>query len=433
VRALQDAGLASRNGEKIARSLAIDVGARIAGGPKDQAAINWALGAMKEAGLSNVHAEPVKVPHWERGAASAEVLGQKLKVLALGGSIGTPPAGLEAGVIELADMDALEKADAAALKSKIVFVNQPMQRARDGSGYGAAVRARFQGPRVAAEKGAVALVIRSIGTDTDVPHTGATKRGVKIASLALSGESADKLHTLLEANKRVRMKLAVQATWHDDADSANVIGEIPGAQEPDRIVLLGAHLDSWDVGQGAIDDGAGCGIVLEAARLVAALRRPARRTIRIALFAAEEIGVTGGEGYAKAHAAEAARHVMTMEADMGTARAYAARYLGSPDARPDFERITGLLKPLGIEPEARDAFGGADMSSLRALGVPAFELAQDFSAYFDVHHTENDTTARLDADGIAQSAAGYASVAWAAAEMNGDFGRVPEDKRQSKW
>jgi hypothetical protein len=429
VRALQEAALASKNGEKIARSLATDVGARIAGGPKDAAARAWALAKMKELGLSNVRAEPVKVPHWERGAASAEVAGQKLAVLALGGSIGTPPQGVEADVVEIADMEALEKSDAATLKGKIAFVNQPMRRARDGSGYGAAVRARFQGPRAALERGALAVVIRSIGTDSEVPHTGATKRDVKIPSAALSGESADKLHALLESKKRVRMKLTLQATWHEEADSANVVGEVPGAEEPDRVVLLGAHLDSWDVGQGAVDDGAGCAIVLEAARLVAALGRTPRRTIRVVLFAAEEIGVSGGDGYAKAHAAEAPRIVVTMEADMGTARAYAARFLGPADARAEFERVGALLKPLGIELEPRDAFGGADMTALRALGVPAFELAQDFSTYFDVHHTENDTVDRLDGDGIAQTAAAYASVAWAAAHMTSDFGRVPEDKR----
>src|SRR5262249_52021614 len=191
--------------------------------------------------------------------------------------------------------------------------------------------------------------------------------------------------------------------------------------------------DSWDVGQGAIDDGAGCAIVLEAARLEAALGRPPRRTIRVTLFAAEEMGLSGGQAYAKEHAAEAPRHVVAMEADSGTARVYATRFLGASDARGEFERISGLLKPLGVEVDARDAFGGADMSALRALGVPSFDLSQDFSAYFDVHHSENDTVDRLDPEGLAQSAAGYASVAWAVAQMERDFGRVPEDKRQAKW
>src|SRR5262249_36013462 len=148
-------------------------------------------------------------------------------------------------------------------------------------GYGASVRARFQGPAVAGEKGAVAAVIRSIGTDSEVPHTGTTKRGVNVPSAALSRESAGALHALLASKKRARMKLVVDATWHDDADSANVLGEIPGAAEAEKIVLLGAHLDSWDVGQGAVDDGAGCAIVLEAARLVGALGRAPRRTIRV--------------------------------------------------------------------------------------------------------------------------------------------------------
>jgi hypothetical protein len=436
VQSLQQAALASKNGERLARSLATEVGARLAGGPKDRVAVEWALRAMKEAGLANVRAEPVKVPHWERGAASAEIVGpgaQKLRVLALGGSIATPPAGVVAEVVEVADVDTLEKADPATLKGKIVFVNQPTRRARDGSGYGASVRARFQGARLAREKGALAAVIRSIGTDSEAAHTGSTSRQARLPAAALSGESADRLHALLARSRRARMKLLLEAAWKEDADSSNVLGEIAGAEEADRVVLLGAHLDSWDVGQGAIDDGAGCAIVLEAARLVAALGRAPRRTIRLALFAAEEIGLSGGAAYAKAHGEEAARHVVSLEADMGTARVYAARFLGPSEARPEFERIAGLLAPLAIEIEPRDAYGGADTGALRALGVPSFELAQDFSTYFDVHHTENDTVEHLDADGIAQSAAAYASVAWAAAEMKGDLGRIPDEKRDSKW
>jgi len=434
VQRLQQVALASKNGERLARSLATDVGARIAGGPKDRAAIEWALRAMKEAGLSRVRTEPVKVPRWERGAAAAEIVGgQRLRVLALGGSIATPARGLEGEVTEFADTEALEKADPATLKGRIVFINQTTRRERDGSGYGDAVGARFQGPRLAGEKGAIAAIIRSIGTDAEAPHTGATSRKATVPSAALSGESADALHAVITGKKRTRVRLSLQAEWHEDADSANVLGEIQGSEEPDQIVLLGAHLDSWDVGQGAVDDGAGCAIVLEAARLIGAVGHPPRRTIRVVLFAAEEIGLSGGDAYAKTHAAEAPLHVVTMEADMGTARAYAARFLGSTEARPHFERIAAMLRPLGIATEARDAFGGADMGELRSLGVPAFEIAQDFTSYFDVHHSENDTVAKIDADGIAQTAAAYASAAWAIAQMNDGFGRIPEVKRGSKW
>jgi Zn-dependent M28 family amino/carboxypeptidase len=192
---------------------------------------------------------------------------------------------------------------------------------------------------------------------------------------------------------------------------------------------MGAHLDSWDVGQGAIDDGAGCAIVLEAAHLLREIGQAPRRTVRVVLFAGEELGVSGGKAYAIAHETEAALHIVAMEADMGTAKSYAARFFGPPDRRAAFERIARLVTPLGVEIDSKDAFGGADMAALRRLGVPSFELAQDFSTYFDVHHTVNDTVERLETAGLAQSAAAYATVAWAVSEMEGDFGRVPEGRR----
>ncbi len=427
VRALQASALASTKAEETVRSLTSEVGARIAGGPKDAIAVAWAKRAMEGRGLTRVHAEPVKVLHWERGEESVELVGKgarKLRALGLGGTLGTGGKPIEAEVVEVASVAALNLLPDAAVRGRIVFYDAPMRRSRDGSGYGDAVGVRYEGPRRAGEKGALAAVIRSVGTDVEMPHTGATLRTAKVPVAALSGESADALHAALVAGKHARLRLSLGARWLPDAESENVIGDVVGSEHPDEIVILGAHLDSWDVGQGAIDDGAGCAIVLEAARLVAALGRAPKRTVRVVLFASEEMGVFGGEAYAAAHAAELGKHVVVMEADSGTAKVYEARYRAGPSAAPVFAELGRLLAPLGVATTDARARGGADVRAMIDKGVPVVDLDQDFSRYFDVHHTDNDTFERIEPDGLRQSAAAYATAAWTLADSNVDLGRV---------
>jgi carboxypeptidase Q len=432
---IRAAGLASRHATEIVRSLTDEVGPRLSGSPGDAAAVAWAERTLAAHGFTNVHREAVKVPHWERGDESAAIVAptrQKLAVTAIGGSVGTPAGGLEAEVVEFPSVDALAAATPATLSGKIAFVNVPTSRERDGSGYGRAGRARWESNALAKKRGAVAVVIRSIGTDHDrFPHTGSAFRDEEpnaIPTAALSNPDADLLHRTVESKGHVRLKLSLGCKWLPEADSANVVADLRGTDKADEIVLLGAHLDSWDLGTGALDDGAGVAIVTEAARLVGAYAKP-RRTIRVVLFAAEETGLAGGRGYAKAHEAEAAKHIAAIEADSGTGKVWAARFLGAPQARPLFTDAAKAVLPLGVPTVDSDAHGGSDLGPLKALGVPIVDLPQDMTTYFDIHHTANDTFDKIDPAALAQASATFATMAYSLAMMPSDLGRVPEAKR----
>jgi hypothetical protein len=435
-RDLRERVLASSQALETVRSLTDETGPRLSGSPGFTKGVAWALRTMGEAGFSRVHAEPCAVPHWERGEESGAMIDpspQPLSLTAIGGSVATAPEGLEAEVIEATSLDALDKLDPKAVAGKIVFVYVKMERKRDGAGYGVAVRARGQGAVRAARLGAAGLLIRSVGTDDNrAPHTGALRYDdtvAKIPAAALANPDADVLHRLLGEGKRVRVRMKLGARTLPDADGANVVGDVEGSGAPNEIVLLGAHLDSWDLGRGALDDGAGCAIVIEAARQIGKLARHPRRTIRVVLFANEENGLRGARAYQKAHAAELGAHVLAMEADLGAGRVYEARFLGPPSAVPTFRAVAAGLGPLGAVVSGEDAHGGADISPLIAAGVPALDLRQDASTYFDFHHTANDTLERVHKEDIDQAAAAFAAAAFAAADAPGDFGRVPEGKR----
>jgi hypothetical protein len=434
---LQKRALTSSHAFDFVRSLTDEVGPRMSGSPGDKAAVAWGLRTMTSAGLANVHAEKVMVPRWVRGDERAEIVApfaRALAVAALGGSVGTPAHGVEAEIVEVDSLASLRKLAKDSLKGKIAFVDAPMRRARDGGGYGECVGARFAGPRVAAELGAVAYLLRSCGSDHDrLPHTGSKgKDDHEIPAAAISVPDAELLHRVLEHDKSARVRIALGAHTLPDVESANVVGEVPGTAKPDEIVLLGAHLDSWDLGTGAIDDGAGVGIALETGRLLAALADKPRRTVRIVLFANEEHGGAGAIGYRKAHEAEAPRHVAALEADFGGDRVYAARFLGAPEGRDRFLAVARLLAPLGVETPDEEGGSGADIAPLREIGIPSIELRQDGTHYFDWHHTANDTLDKIDPAQIAQAAAAFATFVLATANMDGDFGRVPEPKRKGR-
>ncbi len=440
VRELLASGLASRHASEIVQSLTDDVGPRLAGSPGDQAAVAWALARLRAEGLSNVHAEEVIVPHWERGVETGEIVSptrQKLRLTAIGGSIGTLPAGVEADVIEVQTLEALDTLDAIAVAGKIVFYNTPTERTRDGSGYGRAVAVRALGAKRASAKGAVGVVIRSIGTDQErLPHTGAQrgfeKGETSIPAAALSMPDADLLHRTLAAKKAARLRMTLGCRHLPDAVSANVIGEVPGTTRAEELVVLGAHLDSWDLGTGALDDGAGVGIVIEAARLILATGPRPARTLRVVLFANEENGLAGAKQYAKAHAHELDRHVVALEADSGTDRVTSVTYGGAPSQHAEFVAMAANLSPLGIAADSAEADGGADLSPIRALGVPVVSLSQDSSGYFDIHHTANDTFDKIHPDNLAQAATAFAVAAHVVLTMNENFGRVPEEKRERR-
>jgi carboxypeptidase Q len=430
--ALRDRALSGTAAFEHVESLATQVGPRFAGSPGDAAAVRWALDRMGKLGFSNVRSQDVLVPRWVRGNAEVVLLSttpQFLAATSIGGSVGTREEGLEAVVVQVDSFDALQNLDANTVANKIIFIDQRTERTRDGGGYGHAVRARVQGPSIAGKLGASALVIRSIGTSDDrVPHTGALVYSIdapRIPAFALAGPDADILSRHLKANKTVRLRLKSTARELPPVWSANVVGEIPGRERASEIVLLGAHLDSWDLGQGALDDGAGVAIVMEAARLIGKLERKPARTIRVVLFANEEFGLSGAREYAAQIGEEAGRHVIAMEADTGQGPVWRIESQVAGDALPAIAAMHEVLKPLSIELGANDAGGGADIRPLRALGVPILDLSLDATLYFDVHHTANDTLLKIDPKVLDQSVGAYAAAAYLAATKQGDFGRLP--------
>jgi carboxypeptidase Q len=384
-----------------------------------------------------VHTEKVTVPHWVRGAEAGEITApyrQTVALAAIGGSVATPAAGIEAPVVEVAGLEALDKLEAAKVKGKIVFFNTPTQRTRDGSGYTRAVPVRTAGPSRAAKLGAMAVVVRSIGTDSNrLPHTGGllyAKGVAQIPAAALSNPDADLLAAEIATGKPVRFRLQLGARALAPAESANVIGEIPGREKPEEIVLLGAHLDSWDLGTGALDDGAGCAIVMEAARRIGELKTRPRRTLRVVLFANEEFGLSGAEAYAKAHAAELGRHVVAIEADTGSGRVWRLESRVKIESLGWVRELDRLIFPIGAGSGTNQGEGGADLEPLGRAGVPSLALMQEAVTYFDFHHTANDTVDKANSRDLDYDVAAWAAVVYAVAEMPGDFGRVVVPARQ---
>ncbi|HEX7115083.1 MAG TPA: M20/M25/M40 family metallo-hydrolase [Steroidobacter sp.] len=432
--ALRDHATSGTQAYEHLTSLVTEVGPRLAGSSGDTAAVRWAMNKLASLGFSNVRSQDVLVPRWVRGEAQVTLLTphpQPLVALALGGSVGTPEEGIEAQVVEVASLEALKALKPEAVRGKIVFINQRMERARDGRGYGATVRNRTQGASAAADLGAVAIVIRSVGTsDNRIAHTGTVSYRVdapRIPAFAISNPDADQLARHLKAGKPVRLHVKSTARELSPAWSANVIGEIPGQGErANEIVLLGAHLDSWDPGQGALDDGAGVAIVMEAARLIAGLKERPARTIRVVLFANEEFGLSGAREYARlaGEGNEVARHVIGMEADLGAGPVWRVQSQVAAEALPAIDKLREVLAPLGIESGNNQAHAGADLSPMRELGMPVLDLSLDATQYFDVHHTINDTLDKVDRKALDQSVAAFAVAAYLSATKEGDFGRI---------
>ncbi|HEX7030579.1 MAG TPA: M28 family peptidase [Gammaproteobacteria bacterium] len=415
----------------IVASLTTEVGPRLAGTSGDRAAVAWALTKLRELGFRNVHAESVEVPHWERGALEAAILEpfpQTLRAVSLGGSIGTPSEGITAPLVTVADLDELATLKPADVRGRIVYINGEMETHRDGSGYGKAVGKRTRGAIEAAKLGAVGVVIRSVGTDNNrIAHTGMMRYedGVRrIPAIAISNPDADMLDRQVASGREVIFHMTSSARYLPNEMSANVVGEIPGREKPEEIVLLGAHLDSWDVGTGAHDDAAGVGIVTAAARLIGDLRTPPKRTVRVVLFANEEFGLSGAKAYAVKHADELDRHVLAMEADFGAGRVWQFASRVAEESLPLVAAIHSQIEPLGIQWSGNKAYGGADIGPIRELGVPVVQPGQDGTLYFDVHHTDNDTLDKIDPIQLNQNVAVYATAAYIAAMAEGDFGRL---------
>ncbi len=400
--------------------LTTTVGQRLAGTAAEARGRDWALKAMKAAGLANVHVEMFPLIVWERGIETAEVAGafpQKLVVTALGRSGATPPEGVTAEVVYFADLQALKDAPPAALKGKIAFIDHHMMRAQDGSSYGTNGGVRREGPAIAAAKGAVATLIRSLGTNEGRgPHTGttATPDGqTPSPSAALSLTDAGQLARLIKRGP-VTLKLVLTPRFVGDGQSGNVVGDLPGTVAPQEIVVIGAHLDSWDLGTGVIDDGAGVAITLAAAKAIKDAGLKPRRTIRVVFWGSEEVGVYGGRAYGEAHKGDTT--VLAAESDFGADRIYRISSKVADAGLPLIAEIARTLAPLGVAPTRDNAAGGgADVQPLGATGSGILELEQDGTRYFDLHHTPDDTLDKIDRVQLDQNVAAYAVATWLAA------------------
>ena len=444
---LRDRALAGSGAYAIVESLTTEVGQRLAGSPAEARARDWAVTKMRALGFKNVHVEPFTVKGWARGAETAEVAApvpQKLAVTALGYSGATPAAGITAEVIGFHSMAAFREATPAQVRGKIVFLTHRMAVTQDGSSYGAFNAIRTRAPALASAKGAAAIVIRSLGTDNHrLPHTGVTiwnaggprppggraTDGVDatpIPAAAMSVPDSELMERLL-ARGPVRLHLTLTPRFTGPSPSGNVVGEIPGTERPDEIVLIGGHLDSWDLGQGAIDDGTGVAVTMAAAKLIAD-HGPARRTIRVVAWGSEEIGLDGGTAYAKAHGSD--HHILAAENDFGTGRAWKLETRVADAAVPTVTAMAGILLPLGIPLAGNDGGYESDLGPLAAFGVPVLDFAQDGTGYFALHHTADDTLDKVDRAALDQTTAAYAAMVWMAANGTDTFGPAkPETPR----
>ena len=392
-------------------------GARLSGSPNLNRAIQWTVQTMKADGLENVHTEPVMVPRWVRGREQAEIIDpphHDLAILGLGGTVATPAGGLEADLLVVSSFEDL-RSRASDARGKIVLFDVAY------GGYAETVTYRNGGARAAAQQGALAVLVRSIGpVGLRTKHTGSVNYVPEVTAIpaaAIAVEDANRLVRLARSGKRVRLRLLLEGRREADVESANVVGEIIGREKPNEIVLLGGHLDSWDVGTGASDDGVGCIITWEAARLMMKLGLRPRRTIRVVLWTNEENGLRGAAAYAERHAATASDHVFALESDLGVFAPAALGFSGSMAARAMIGQIGLLLEPLNF-PEITAGGGGADIGPIAQAGrVPTMAYVGDASRYFVIHHTAADTVDRILPEEVSRASAAVAVVAYAVAEM----------------
>jgi carboxypeptidase Q len=404
------------------------IGNRLSGSPSLDKAIRWASETMRADGL-DARLEPVIVPAWIRGRESAALVAPRerpLRMLGIGNSVGTPHGGITAEVVVARDFDHLA-ALGDAVRGKIVLytARMPAYDPEKGAGYGETVRYRVEGASRAAAAGAVAVLIRSVtARSLQTPHTGTLRydpKAPKIPAAALTTEDAEFLARLVATGERVTVRLEMEAHFGPDVESANVIGELRGSELPEQVVVFGGHLDSWDVGQGAQDDGGACCAVMESLRLLKSLGLTPRRTIRAVLFTNEENGIGGGRAYAEHHREEMPNHVAAIEADSGVFRPVAFESPKADDPRSArinarLADVLSLLEPIGAS-QRRDGGGGADIGPMAAYGVPQISLDTEGSRYFDYHHTDADTLDKVSKEDLDLCVAALATVVYVIADM----------------
>ena len=399
----------------IVSGLTTEIGQRLAGSPREAAARAWGKARLETLGFVHVAIEPFTIKGYVRGTDAAMLTApvpQHLAVTALGYSGTTPDAGIEAEVVYFHTLDDLKAAPAGSLAGKIAFIDHAMRANQDGSGYGPYGQVRRAGPSIAASKGAVGVVIRSAGTDHNRdPHTGATNWAAGVAPIpagAVSNPDADLIARTAKLGKPMRIALTLTGHTQDGLPSGNVIGELPGRDPKLPPVLLGCHLDSWDLATGAIDNAAGCAIVTAAALKAQAGGKPLR-TIRVLWAGSEELGGFGGFAYAKAHATEP--HALAMESDFGADRVWKARINLAPADKAVADAVIAALNPMGIVASVAPAQGGTDVEPIiAAQHLAVIDMAQDGTRYFDLHHTPDDTLDKIDPAQLAQNVDAWATV-----------------------
>lgn len=424
---LRDKALLDRTAWDITEDLTTNIGPRVVGSPAMVRAKDWAVAKFKALGFTNVKVEEFAKPSWTRGAESAELVApyaMKLDVLGLGRTVPTPPEGIEAEVALFKTYAEMIAAPEGSLKGKIVVITQPMVRAQDGAGYGVAGISRRTGPVEAAKRGAVGLLIRSISTsDSTVPHTGVTAFGdgvVSIPSAALGVPEAEQLERLA-AKGPLRIKLKLASTVDPNDVAWNISGEIKGSDKPDEVLVVGGHLDSWDVGTGALDDATGIAITTAAAKLIGDLPKHPKRTIRVVMWGSEESGGSS-EAYLAAHKDELPKIVLAGESDTGADRIYSLQIPAGSADHPAMKTAVRVLSPLKIYLDRTPpAHAGADIAGLEESGVPVVALNQDASRYFDYHHTMDDTLNKVRPDELAQNVAAWTSFLYLVADSDIDF------------
>ncbi len=410
------------------------IGPRITGSTNLEQAIEWAVLEMRKDGASNVHTEPVQVPHWVRGVAAARIVSPALHpgaITALGGSVPTPEGGVRGEVIAVADYEEL-KALSSQVEGKIVLYTRPILRnggSDGGQGYGSAATYRVNGAAEAAKQGAIGSLNRSLGTASyRLPHTGMmryAKDAPKIPTASISAEDTELIQRLLAAGEKVVLEYQLGCRNEPMAASFNVVGEIQGRDKPEEVVILACHFDSWDVGTGAIDDGAGCVMVMETLRILNELKIQPRRTLRGVLYTAEENGLWGGKEYARAHAGDTGKIVAALESDAG---AGAPRGFGVSAGEGGVDMVREMTRSLAVigADDVKKGGGGADISPLKKFGVPQIGQRQDTTYYFDWHHSMADTLDKVDPDELAKNVAAMAVLGYMLAEAKETLPRLPD-------
>ena len=427
---LMNQALDSNLAYEIVESLTTEIGPRLGGSEAEKRARDWGEKLGKKLQFDRVSIEEFTMPYWTRGKMSISMVKpyeQELYGTALGGS-GKSAKPLEAPVVYFRSIHDIKKIKDGSLEGKIAFIDgEALVKSQTGAGYSSANMKRRVGWQHAQRGGAKALVIRSVGSDFHrFPHTGMMSndkgRWAKIPVIAISNPDADHLRRLHELDEELTFRISSGADWHGDVQSGNVILDLVGREKPEEIVLIGGHIDSWDLGTGAIDDGAGVAITTAAAYLIAQLPQRPKRTIRVVMFGAEEVGLLGARAYAKQHADEVKNHVVATESDFGADTIWRLVSNVNKESSPAVDAIGRVLEPLGIIRGSNNVpNGGPDIIPLAKLGVPTVRLDQNGRDYFDLHHTPDDTLDKIDPEKLAQNVAAYAAFTYLAAELDVEF------------